>query len=181
MPPKIYLVSIFILFTSCVSEVDFDQSDELTIEPTYVASLFYFTFDQSQFLADVGNMPLTITDSSNTPLNASSIANEHLTKAEIHFKVSNTFNRSFVIRMRFFDVAGNSTFIFLPITVLPNTPNQLFKQTIQGVDLAQFVQSQNASIEVVLLPSSDGSVIDPTIPKLLNVQVSGIFEFNLSN
>lgn len=181
MYPKILVLSILFLFTSCVKDVDFDQSDDLSIQPKYVASLIHFTFKQDKFIDDIGNIPFTISESSPAPINTSTIANENLTKAEIQFKVSNSFNRTFILVLRFYNTLGQETFAFNPIRVYPNTTNIKDTQIIQGADLNNFRKSHSASIEIILLPSTDGSVINPIIQQLLNVQVSGIFSLNFNS
>lgn len=181
MHPKLLLISFFLLFTSCVKEVDFNQSDDLSIQPKYVASIVHFTINQDKFIDDLGNELVKISENFSTPLNTSSVANENITKAEIQFKTSNTFNRTIIVVLKLYDAVGNATFTFNPITLNPNTSNKIQTQIIQGFDLKNFSRSNMASIEVLLLPSSDGSVIDVNIQKFINVQVSGIFHLNLNN
>ncbi|MDH3382296.1 MAG: hypothetical protein OEL54_06290, partial [Flavobacteriaceae bacterium] len=74
----------------------------------------------------------------------------------------------------------NSTFNFNPITLNPNTSNKINNQIIQGADLNNFVRSNSALMEVILMPSADGSVIDANITKSINVQVSGLFHLNFN-
>lgn len=181
MSPKILLISIFLLLTSCVKDVDFDQSDDLSIEPKYVASLVHFTINQDKFIDISGNELINISENFSTPINTSTIANENITKAEIQFKTSNSFNRTFIVVIKLFDAAGNSTFSFNPITLNPSTTNITQIQTIQGTDLNNFVRSNSATMEVILMPSADGSVIDANIAKSINVQVSGLFHLNFNN
>jgi hypothetical protein len=180
MPPKILWLSIFLLITSCVKDVDFDQSDDLSIQPKYVASLVHFTISQDKFIDDLGNELIKISENFSTPINTSTIANENITKAEIQFKTSNSFNRIFIIVIKLYDIDGNVTFSFNPITLNPNTSNIPQKQTIQGADLNNFVRSNSATMEVILLPSTNGSVIDANIAKSINVQVSGLFYLNFN-
>lgn len=180
MPPKIVFLTLLILFTSCVKDVDFDQSDDLSIQPKYVLSLAYFTLDQHKFIDNGGNEIYFITVNSSAPINTSSIVNENLTKAEIKFKVTNTFNRAFIIVLKLYNTARQETFAFNPITVNPNTTINI-NQIIQGSDLINFGKGNSIAMSVVLLPSSIGGVINPAIQQTLNVQVSGLFYLNLSN
>lgn len=180
MSPKILLLTVLILFTSCVSEVDFNQSDHLSLQPKYVASLVHFTINQQLLVDDIGNEYTNISENFSTPINTSAVANENITKAEIQFKTSNSFNRTFIVVIKLYDIAGNLTFSFNPITLNPNTSNKIDTQIIQGTDLNNFVRSNSATMEVILRPSSDGSVIDVNIPKSINVQVSGLFYLNLN-
>lgn len=180
MPPKILLLSVLILFTSCVKDVDFDQLDDWSIQPKYVASLVHFTIIQNKFIDTAGIELINISQDFSTPLNTSTIANKNLTKAEIQFKTSNSFNRQFILVLKLYDVAGNLAYKFNPITVDPNTSNTI-SQTIEGIDLNNFVRGNSAIIEIMMLPSADGSIIDINIQKSINVQVSGTFHLNLNN
>lgn len=181
MSPKILLISFFILLTSCVKDVDFDQSDDFSIEPKYVASLVHFTFNQHKLIDNLGNELFNISENFSAPINTSSLASENISRAEITFKTNNSFNRTFIVVIKLYDAAGNSTFNFKPITLNPNTSNIVETQIIQDVDLNNFVRSNSASMDVFLLPSTDGSVIDVNIPKSFNVQVSGLFHINFNN
>jgi hypothetical protein len=181
MTSKFLLILIFILLTSCVKDVDFDQSDDVSIQPKYVISLVHFNLDQHKFIDNIGNELHFISEDSSAPINTSTIVNKNLTKAEIQFKTSNSFNRTFIVYIKMFDTAGNATFNFNPITLFPNTSNKIQTQIIQGADINNFARSNSLKMEVVLLPSSDGSIVDVNIQKSINVQVSGLFYLNLNN
>lgn len=179
MSPYIRILFFLILLTSCVDEVDFDQADDLSIQPTYVASLVHFTFDQHQFLDDLGNEQFMITDAAPANLKNSNLVQDNLTNAEIQFKVSNQFNRTIVLVLRFYNSSGQPTFALNPISIPPNTVNGIYTQTISGADLTNLKNSSIARLDVVLMAGI--TPIDPAINKVLNVQVSGIFDFNFSN
>ncbi len=180
MSPKIQIVLLMLFFlTSCMDDVDFDQANDLSIQPKYVASLVHFTFDQHKFFDNLGNEQFMITDAAPTQLNNSTLVQENLTKADVQFKVTNQFNRTIVLVLRFYNASGQQTFVLNPIAVLPNTVDGIYTQTIGGSDLNNLKNSSIARLDVVLMAGA--TPIDPTVNKILNVQVSGIFDFNFNN
>ncbi len=181
MPSKILLIIVLIFsLISCIKDVDFDQSADLSAQPKYVFSLVHFTFNQNRFIDDSGIEIPFFSDTFPTPLATSSVTNDYLTKAEIQFKVTNTFNRTMVVVLQFLDVSGQPSYTFTPITIPPYTQNSIITQTIQGANLDNFKRSNTAKMDVILIPNPSVP-INPTINKILNVQVSGIFYFNFHN
>lgn len=177
MSPKISYIFFLILFTACVSEVDFDQANDLSNQPTYVASLAHFTFDQHKFLDNSGNEVHIISDAAPVKLETSSLVQNNLTKVKVQFNVSNQFNRTMVLTFRFYNSMLQQSFVFDSITIAPNTTNILFEQTVEGAALAALKTSLVARMDVVLIPNP-GVPIDPNVPKTINVQLSGVFDFN---
>lgn len=166
--------------TSCVNEVDFDQANDLSIQSKYVASFAYFNFDQHLFLDALGNEVHVISDQTDVPLSSNTFYKKNLVRAEFQYKVSNTFNRTMVITLRFYDANNRQTYQFLPITIPPNTQNQIFTETVSGFGLNNFLNSSWVAIDVILVPNPS-VIINPAIPKNLNVQLSGQFYFNIQN
>ncbi|MDO9262126.1 MAG: hypothetical protein Q7U08_09315 [Flavobacteriaceae bacterium] len=180
MPPKILFLTLLILFTSCVKEVDFDQVNDWSIQPKYVASLAYFNFNQHQFLDALGNEIHIISDKSPAPLASGTFTKDYLTKVEFQYKVSNTFNRTMVITLQFYNANNQLTYQFIPITIPPNTQNRIYTEVITAPNLSNFLNSHWVAMQVILVPNPS-VIINPTVPKNLNVQISGQFYFNIQN
>ncbi|MDP2088232.1 MAG: hypothetical protein Q8J84_02410 [Flavobacteriaceae bacterium] len=169
-----------LILSSCVSEVDFNQSDDLSFQPTHMASLVHFNFDQYKFLDNSGNEIYVISESSSAPLVTGTFAKDYLAKVEIQFKISNTFNRTMIITLQFYNANNQLSYQFLSITIPPNSSNKTYTEVISGVALNNFLIGNLAVMQVISVPNS-GAIINTAIPKNLNVQVSGQFYSNIQN
>lgn len=179
MSPNRKILILLMLLTACVNDVDFNQAYDFSAQPTYIASIAHFTFDQHKFLDSLGNELFMITDAAPAQLNTSTLVQNNLMNATVQFKVTNQFNRTIVLVLRFYSAGAQQTFTLNPISIPPNTVNGIYTQTISGADLTNLKNSSITRLDVVLMAGV--TPIDPAINKSLNVQVSGIFDFNFNN
>lgn len=179
MSPHSKILVLLMLLTACVDDVDFNQANDFSTQPTFIASIAHFTLNQHKFLDDMGDEVFMITDAAPAQLHNSTLVQNNLVNARIQFKVSNQFNRAIVLVLRFYNAGAQQTFALNPISIPPNSVNGIYIQTISGTDLTNLKNSSIARLDVILMSGS--TPIDPAINKTLNVQVSGIFDFNFNN
>jgi len=140
--PKI-LVFAF-LFFSCSSDLDFDQTKDLRLEPVFVANLAYFDVPATQLVND--GSPQVISDVQGFDAFKDEFFRDNLVKAEFDFEVENTIVRAFRIEMLLLDAndqtleansysvpaySGGSNIIKFPTEVYENQRLDLLKQTVK--------------------------------------------------
>jgi len=172
------LFLIFILMlSSCVKHLDFSQIEDFSAKPIFESSLVYFTLNQVDFFDLINSVEVVtpIDDTSGFTILRSKFVKDNLIETELNIEVNNQFDREFTVNITFLDEHNVETHTFDPIIVTENNHN--FKQiesiTISGND--QFLKSTKIRVSIELSPSSDGSVLDPTIEQKLEFKSSGIF------
>lgn len=81
---------------SCASDLDFDQVNDLVIEPVYVANLSYFDIPAKDFVTNGVEHNLGF-DAQDFDVFRDAYFRDHLTKAELFFEVNNTINRAYIL------------------------------------------------------------------------------------
>ncbi|WPO77113.1 hypothetical protein [Flavobacterium sp. KACC 22761] len=137
---KIFAVAI--LFFSCSSDLDFDQVNDLKLEPVYVANLVYFDIPANQLIAD-GGIQIAY-DSRNFDVFKKQFLRDYLSKAEFDVEIENNIERGFVINMVLLNsqnqilttssytvpaYKGSPNIIKYPTEVFENQRLELLKQT----------------------------------------------------
>ncbi|MCI9845868.1 hypothetical protein [Flavobacterium pectinovorum] len=100
------LVLVFLSF-SCSSDLDFDQIDDLKLEPIVVANLTYFNIPAKDFI-DNGNENSIVFDAQDFNPFRNSLMREDLIKAEFNFEITNTINRAYKIDLVLIDAQNNT-------------------------------------------------------------------------
>jgi hypothetical protein len=94
---RIFGVLIWLLaLSSCSSELDFDQVNEVKLKPVIVANLAYFDVKSSQFIIS-GSEQNLIVAASEFEAFRNSYFRDSLKKAELNFEFHNTINRAYTI------------------------------------------------------------------------------------
>lgn len=92
--PK-FLCLAFLSF-SCSSDLDFDQVDDLKLEPVFVANLTYFDVPANAFV-DNGNEQSVVFDAQDFNPFKNSILRDDLVKTQFDFEITNTIARAYRI------------------------------------------------------------------------------------
>ncbi|MCV9930903.1 hypothetical protein OIU80_01280 [Flavobacterium sp. LS1R47] len=119
------LIIVAVLFCSCASDLDFDQTKDLTLEPVIVANLTYFDVKASAFV-DNGTEQNVFFDAKDFDVFRDSFFRDNLKKAEFNFEIENTISRAYIVGMVFLDENNqvmHDTEINVPAYV--NTPNSV--------------------------------------------------------
>jgi len=136
------IFALAILFFSCSSDLDFDQVNDLKLEPVYVANLAYFDIPANKLVADGGTQ--IAYDSRNFDVFKKQFLRDHLVKVEFDVEIENNIERGFVINMLLLNsqnqilttssyavpaYKGSPNVIKYPTEVFANQRLELLKQT----------------------------------------------------
>jgi hypothetical protein len=137
---KILLLST--LFFSCSSDLDFDQTKDLKLEPVFVANLAYFNVPATQLIND-GSLAV-YPDITEFDAFKDKYFTDHLVKTELDFEIENTIVRAFRIDLILIDAnnqvletdsynvsaySGTSNIIKFPTEVFEGQRLNLLKRT----------------------------------------------------
>ena len=94
---------ILLLFSfSCASDLDYDQANDLKLEPVFVANLAYFDVPANEFVTD-GVEQSVIFDSPTVDVFTDDFFRDNLKKVEFFFEMENTINRAYSVDLVFLD------------------------------------------------------------------------------
>ena len=99
------ILSLALLVVSCSSDLDFNQTKSLRLEPTYVANLVYFDIPAREFVTNGIEVPQFI-DRSTVDIFNNSFFVTNLTKVDFDFEITNTIGRAYVMDVQLFNSNG---------------------------------------------------------------------------
>lgn len=109
----IFFLSIF--FLSCSSDLDFDQVNDLKLEPVVVANLATFDVPANEFV--IGGTEQNVAgDVLNFDVFKNSFLTDALTRADFFFEIDNTINRAYRVNLYLLD-ANNNPLYTIPFDV----------------------------------------------------------------
>lgn len=165
---KIILLLLF--FSSCSSELDFDQTKDLKLEPVFVANLSYFDLPANQLVDDGAFHEITAVGEFDVFKDR--FFNNHLKQVDFDFEIENTIRRAFAVRFTLLNV-NNETLeaINFPVPAYSGTSN-VFKYPTEVFDNERLeLLKQAVKIKIDVLMSSGTP---------LNVNSSGSLKFKSS-
>jgi hypothetical protein len=94
---------ILLLFSfSCASDLDYDQANDLKLEPIFVANLVYFNVPANEFVTN-GVEQSVIFDTPTVDVFNDDFFRDNLKKVEFFFEMENTINRAYSVDLVFLD------------------------------------------------------------------------------
>jgi hypothetical protein len=90
---------------SCSSDLDFEQVNDLNVQPVFIGNLAYHNLPASDFISNGAETPILSYTSDVDFLNNSFI-DENLLKTELYFRIKNTINRTYIYNMFLLDKKG---------------------------------------------------------------------------
>ena len=147
------IVILSILSFSCSSDLDFNQVNDLKLEPVAIANLATFDVQANQFV--IGGVEQNVAgDALNFDVFKDTYFNNALTKAVFFFEINNTIARAFKIKLYLLD-ANSQPIYTIPFDVPAYTgvPNLVTKtETFQGTDLAILKRTSKLGFAIVMPP-----------------------------
>lgn len=146
----IFLLCVFSL--SCSSDLDFNQVNDLKLEPVIIANLATFDVQAHQFV--VAGVEQTVTgDLMNFDIFKQNF-DDNLNRADFFFEIDNTINRGFRINLFLLD-ANNNPLYTIPFDVPAYTGSQnlvLKTEIFQNTKLDLLKNTSRIAFMVTLLP-----------------------------
>mgnify|MGYP003500578003 CR=1 FL=1 len=96
----IFILSVFSF--SCASDLDFNQTKNLKLEPVFVGNLAYFDVPANQFVTNGLEQSLFI-DTPTIDVFNDSFFRENLKRVDLFFEINNTINRAYTIELIYLD------------------------------------------------------------------------------
>lgn len=172
-----FLLIIFVLLNSCVSNLDFDKVDELGLTPAFTSPLISFEVDQSRFVDEVNNIEiLSFTEQSRFEIFDNEGIKNHLIQASVSMFIDNEIDRSFNVFIDFLDDNDDVTFSFMPFGIEAKESREV-PQFISVDGHPEFLNSTQIRIRIDMI--SNGNLLDTNIPNKFRFRSIGFYYFNI--
>lgn len=163
--PKLLLLA-FLSF-SCSSDLDFNQVDDLKLEPVFVANLTYFDVPANAFV-DNGNEQSVVFDAQDFNPFKNSILRDDLVKVQFDFEITNTIARAYRIDLNLIN-KNNQTIETLTFNVpaysgTANTHN--FSEVFENQRLTLLKTTAKISFGITMAPGTPLTETSPGNLKL---------------
>lgn len=175
----VLLVISFLGCISCVSDVDFDQTQDVVLSPTVDASLIFFTLDTSDFEnVDTQETTIIVRDTTRLEFLNDDFIRENLLEVTLDFRVDNTFGQSLINRASFLNEAGQEQFVVaFEISSSPDGSVQRteFTQVLSEEDIQAISNSIQLANDVIL--TTNGAPINGE----LSLQSKAVYTLEFSD
>ncbi|TRZ44247.1 hypothetical protein [Robertkochia solimangrovi] len=163
---------ILMMFSSCVDDVDFDQANDIVLDPAIELSLVYFKFSAQDF-AEAEGEP-SYKDSTDADLFSQDFFEYNLKAAEFYIEHTNTINKPFFAEVLFFD--ANDIEIYSVDVSIPASTNG---EPVIIPTLVYFPEDQIGILKNTSKITAEIALIDESPPPL-DENSEGSIEFNSS-
>lgn len=152
---------------SCSSDLDFNQVNDLKIEPVIVGNLSYFDIPATDFLADDGSEKNLVFNSQEFDIFKDENFSSNLQKASFYFEINNMINRAYGFDIRLLNESNQVVYtIHFEIPAYSGIEN-ITKRTVtfEGTDLDLLKSSRHMEFVLnmrpgpALNPNSTGNLI----------------------
>ena len=159
-----------ILLFSCSSNLDFNQVNNLKLEPVVIANFATFDVPANEFVSN--GIEQTVSGAvSNFDVFRDSYFNKSLTRADLFFEINNTINRAYKINLYFID--GNNSPVYtisFNVPAYTGTENPVTKNDIfENVKLDVLKSTRKIGFTVTMLP---GAALTENSPGSLKLRSS---------
>lgn len=147
------LLCFFVMLVSgsCSSDLDFNQAEDIELQPVVVANLASFEVTANQLFINTSTLTTT-TETAFTAL-SDPFLKKNLVQIDIEYELENTINRGFLLQLFFFNASGVSDLPPIQIGVPPSATHPVkFSNFYIGNELSLLKQVQKIRYVVTLLP-----------------------------
>lgn len=171
---KILLLAISLMFFACTKDVDFNQINDLELNPVIESSLIFFDEPANRFLEN-GNEVLITQDFIIIDIFNNEFVVDNLVKVDLVFETENSINRRFDLQIDFFDNSGQLQHSF-SITQEPLSNNNY---TAVFEDDTLDALKNTTEIVFTLRLSPGNPPINETTPGTIKLKSKAVFYFNI--
>lgn len=94
---------LLVLFSfSCTSDLDFNQANDLKLEPVFVTNFGYFDIPANQFVTNGVEQSITV-DTPALDVFDDVFFKDNLERADFFFEINNTINRAYTLDLTYLD------------------------------------------------------------------------------
>jgi hypothetical protein len=168
---RILGILLLTLFSfSCTSNLDFNQVNNIKLEPIFSANLTYFDIPAKEFIVN-GTENSVIFDDKNFDVFRDSFFRKSLRKVDLFFKVNNTIARSYTIDIQFLDGNNQPLYtIHFDVPAYAGTDNEFSQiENFEGAKLDLLKRAKKMKFTIKM---GSGPALNQSSPGSLKLQSS---------
>nr|WP_321237251.1 hypothetical protein [uncultured Psychroserpens sp.] len=171
----------FLLLTSCVSDTDFDQAEDILPTPVFESSLIFSNLTATNFIdSNTQQEVIVLVDTTRLEYINSDFFVDQLLKTNLTFSFTNSLNRSFNVDFEFVTDDNEQRYL-AQVEVPPGQPDNpilvVSNFLIEEPELTSFEEATKLIYKITLLPST--SPIAPSTLGVLKLESKATFYFEL--
>ncbi|TBN01357.1 hypothetical protein EYD45_13200 [Hyunsoonleella flava] len=174
----LYLALVTLLVCGCTKPIDFDQANDLVLQPVIESSLIFYSASASDFFVG-GSEQSTAEDFVEIDLFGGSFIQDNLVRVEFVFEIENSINRAYQLRLNFLD-ENNQLLESFNVNTDASPNNEVIASThmevFEGDALERLKQSRIIAFTLVMQP---GEAINQDTPGEISVKSKGVFSLNI--
>ena len=147
-----FVLLLFLLQTSCVKDVDFDQANGFTLTPVFNSSFIYFSFFESDLDNTNLSSEITVVDSIDFLQNWYF---ELVVRLDFEFKINNEIDKEMIVQVSFLDTDRNNIFDFQPLRIPSGISDFSAFEEIDIIHNSQILDARFISISAIVTDSSN--------------------------
>ncbi|WP_108742507.1 hypothetical protein [Flavobacterium faecale] len=153
MQKIVSLLFLSLILVSCSSKLDFDQVNDLKLEPVIVANLSYFDIAAPDFVTN-GQETIVSGSLQNFDVFRDSFFRDNLVQSDFFFEITNTINRQYRLNLLLLNSQNRILYsINFNVSASAGTPQVVTqKEIFKDVKLDLLKQSQRIAYHIIMLP-----------------------------
>lgn len=162
---------------SCISDVDFEQAEDLAISPVIESSLLFTEIPGSRFVNSVGSEILSVSDTLTVEIFEDDFVQDNLTRAELFFSITNQIPRAFNATVAFLDVDNLVVHEFdIPVdAAAPDTVETTHTEVFDEVLIDAIKSTKKIAIFLSMLPGSGSTPLTVNSDETIEIQSKATF------
>ena len=148
------IVFLSFLTLSCSSDLNFEQTNDLVVEPVIVSNLASFDIPTNQFFSG-GIEKTQLIDEPNFDLFKDSFFRDNLIKVELFFEFNNTIKRDFEVDLVLLDANDSVLYtINIPVPAYAGVQRLVTKTEIFENNIVVLTNTRKMFFRITLLPGT---------------------------
>jgi hypothetical protein len=149
------LLFMMLFICSCSSDLDFNQTKNLQLKPTYIANLVYFDIPANEFVTN-GIESSQFIDRSTVDIFNTAFFSNDLVKVDFDFEINNTIARAYTLDVKLYNASGvQLDVISIAVPAYYGAPNSVTqKEVFQGTRLTTLKNTTRIDMTVRMAPGT---------------------------
>jgi hypothetical protein len=164
------IIILTLLSFSCSSDLDFNQVNDLKLEPVFIANLSYFDVPANDFV-DNGVEQYVSYDVQNFNYFREKFFRDNLKRADFDFEITNTINRSYSLDLNFLN-QNDQTVYTIPFDIPASTGTPVIIKKIEIFENATLDLLKTTKRMEFVIIMARGPVLSENSPGSLKLRSS---------
>lgn len=177
------VIIVFVIMTSCIKDVDFDQIDNFSLTPVLASSIVYTEVEAIRFVENGMELEIVRDSVANIEIFEDEFVKDNLVKVELVFEATNTINRTFNLKIDFLsdeDELQHTISFDAVESTFGNNIITNYTEIFEDDNLDDLKLITKMVMTLTIYPSANGTNLDENSTGKVSLKSKGIFYFNIN-